>query len=46
VEAKSAGIGQGSEFLVSLPMLVSSSVVLMDKDAGAQKYKSAGESLW
>jgi PAS domain S-box-containing protein len=39
VEAKSAGIGQGSEFLVSLPMLVSLSVVLMDKDAGEQKYK-------
>lgn len=40
VEAKSAGINQGSEFLVSLPMLVSSSAVLMNKDAVEQKYET------
>jgi len=40
VEAKSAGIGHGSEFVVSLPVLVSSSEVLMDKDAVEQKYKT------
>src|SRR5262245_66673272 len=40
VEAKSVGIGQGSEFVVSLPVLVGSSVVLMDKDAVEQKYKT------
>lgn len=40
VEAKSAGIGQGSEFLVSLPMMVSSSPVVMDKDSVEQKYKT------
>jgi PAS domain S-box-containing protein len=39
VEAKSAGIGQGSEFLVSLPMLVSSSGVLTDKDVSEQNKK-------
>jgi CheY-like chemotaxis protein len=40
VEAKSAGIGHGSEFVVSLPVLVGSSAVLMDKDAVDQKYKT------
>src|SRR5262247_3126989 len=40
VEAKSAGVGQGSEFVVSLPVLVGSSVVLMDKDNVEQKYKT------
>ena len=57
VEAKSAGIGQGSEFVVSLPVLVSSSAVSMDKDDVEQKcktrrrilvvddYPSAAESL-
>jgi PAS domain S-box-containing protein len=39
VEAKSAGIGQGSEFVVSLPVLGSSSAVSMDKDPVEQKYK-------
>ena len=40
VEAKSAGMGQGSEFVVSLPVFVSSSAVLMDKDAVEQKYNT------
>ena len=40
VEAKSAGTGQGSEFVVSLPVFVSSSAVLMDKDAVVQKYNT------
>src|SRR5262245_39857818 len=40
VEAKSAGIGHGSEFVVSLPVLVGSAAVLMDKDAVDQKYKT------
>jgi PAS domain S-box-containing protein len=39
VEAKSAGIGQGSQFVVSLPVLVSSSAVLLDKHTVEQKYK-------
>jgi PAS domain S-box-containing protein len=57
VEAKSAGIGQGSEFVISLPVLVSSSAQLKDKHAVEQKdkkrrrilvvddYPSAAESL-
>ena len=39
VEVKSAGIGQGSQFVVSLPVLVSSSAVLLDKHTVEQKYK-------